>query len=144
VGHETDFTITDYVADLRAPTPTAAAQMAVYDHKQAIELVQGLYSELNDCLISNIQERNKQAQELLESLQRRINERLTHEWQNLYNKQSLLEKVSPYAAFRRGYALIRSEEQKHVTFASVTKGQKITLHWGDGYATAEIKDVFHE
>ena len=144
VGHETDFTVTDYVADLRAPTPTAAAQMAVYDHRQAMATIHGLYSELTNSIITNIQIRNEQASGLLESLQRRINERLTHEWQNLQYQQSLLEKVSPYTAFKRGYALIRSEKQNITSAKDLQIGENITLNWADGYATAEIKDISHE
>jgi len=144
VGHETDFTITDYVADLRAPTPTAAAQMVSYDHKQTMEIVHGLYSELTDSIITNVQNHNEQAHMLLKNLHRHTNERISQEWLNLNHQQTLLEKVSPYTAFRRGYALIRSEKQNITSAKDIKTGQNITLHWADGYATAEIKDISHE
>ena len=48
VGHETDTTIADYVADLRAPTPSAAAELAVVDYRQLVESVRIFKNQLAD------------------------------------------------------------------------------------------------
>ncbi|MCL1883338.1 MAG: exodeoxyribonuclease VII large subunit, partial [Defluviitaleaceae bacterium] len=109
VGHETDFTISDFVADLRAPTPTAAAQTAAYDLRQVLEYVLQLKNELSEAISQNISERDNAIKTELKFLSQSINERLANEWKILSHKEELLEKVSPYTIFKRGYALVQSE-----------------------------------
>ena len=142
VGHETDFTISDFVADRRAPTPTAAAQMAVFDHAQTAEYVIHLRNELTENLLASITTRRDHAKILLSALNNQAKNRLAREWQNLAHLETLLEKVSPYTAFRRGFALIKSEKDAVVTSTELLKtGDELQLHWADGHATAEIKDI---
>ena len=142
VGHETDFTIADFVADMRAPTPTAAAQMAVFDHAQVSEYVIHMHEELTENIISNIDKKRGNAKNLLAMLNSQSKNRIAREWQGLAHLETLLEKVSPYAAFKRGYALIKSEKDTVVTSAkSLTQGDKLTLQWADGSAAAEIREV---
>lgn len=142
VGHETDFTISDFVADMRAPTPTAAAQMAVYDQRQVFEYVRELQSELSQGLIEKVHERFNTVKTYLTHLSRATNERLASEWKNLAHTEELLEKVSPYTIFKRGYALAQNEKGMAVTSVkNLTPGQNIEITWADGKATAEIKDI---
>jgi len=142
VGHETDFTISDFVADRRAPTPTAAAQMAVFDHAQVAEYVIHLRNELTENITAGINTRRNHAMSLLSMFNNQAKNRLAREWQNLAHLETLLEKVSPYTAFRRGFALIKSEKDVVVTSTeSLKPGDELRLHWADGHATAEINTV---
>jgi len=139
VGHETDVTIADFVADRRAPTPTAAAQMAVYDHALAKLHLGEAYTGLNQGIINNIENRHTQSKSLLAQLCIQAANRLSQEKQKLTHSVALLEKVSPYAAFKRGFALVNDEAGKAVTeVQSLETGQKLSLHWADGNAVAEI------
>ena len=143
VGHETDFTISDFAADMRAATPTAAAVAAVYDHAQMVSHTNHLQSELTKNFIKSLRTRADNVQLLLDQLNRHVKNRLTREWQNLAHHEALLEKVSPYAAFKRGYALVRHENRLVTSANELKPGQSLNLTWADGTATAIIKEVTH-
>ena len=139
VGHETDVTITDFVADRRAPTPTAAAQMVAYDHAQAVAYVCGYYDGLHRAMKEDIFNRYADAKAMLGQLSKQSAYRLTQERQKLTHGVALLEKVSPYAAFKRGFALVRNEAGAAVTSSkSLTVGEELTLQWADGSAVAQL------
>ena len=139
VGHETDFTISDFVADLRAPTPTAAAQVAAYDQLQVLEYIKKLHDELNIGIIESIKSRFNGIETQTKNLSRRINERLANERKSLIYIEALLEKVSPYTIFKRGFALIQAENKLITSVKSISPGQSINITWTDGQASAEIK-----
>jgi len=139
VGHETDVTIADFVADYRAPTPTAAAHLVVYDHALAKLHLREAYNRLNQAIINDIAARHIRAKSLLASLNIQAAYRLSQEKQRLAHSTELLEKVSPYAAFKRGFALVQDESGKAITKAKILKtGQKLNLTWADGQVTAQV------
>jgi len=142
VGHETDVTIADFVADRRAPTPTAAAQMVAYDHAQVAAYITETYNQLNRVIKDNVVNRHTQAKALLSQLITQTTQRLELEKQKLTHGATLLEKVSPYAAFKRGFAMVQDDTGKVVTSAKPLKpGNRLTLSWADGNAVAEIKEI---
>lgn len=142
VGHETDFTVTDFVADMRAPTPTAAAQMAVYDWAQTMAYLRGITNDLHQAAQENILANYTHAQALLKRLNRRALERIAKEKDALAHHTALLEKVSPYAAFRRGFALVNDELGEPITTPkALTPGKNLTLYWAEGYATVKVKEI---
>ena len=133
VGHETDFTISDFAADLRAPTPTAAAQIAVYDQKFELEKLHELHNELFRALQKNLHSHSEKIQKNLAQLSRAINEKIFREKKNLSHIEQLLEKVSPFAIFKRGFALVHGE---------IKVGQNIEITFESGRAVAEVKKIF--
>jgi len=138
VGHETDITISDLAADYRAPTPTAAAQMVAYDHAQAVTYVSGEITALHSAVKGDIINRHAQGVALLAQLTRQAAYRLTMERQNLSHSAALLEKVSPYAAFKRGFALVQDAGGQAVTTAKLETGTRLKLHFADGQVEAEV------
>jgi len=142
VGHETDITITDFVSDRRAPTPTAAAQMVAYDHAQAAAYLWEVYRGLHEAIRDTITARYGEAKALLTQLNTQVKHRLTWEKQKLAHSTTLLEKVSPYAAFKRGFALVQDEAGRAVTSAKPLKiGDELSLHWADGHVVAKIQEL---
>jgi len=164
VGHETDFTIADFVADKRAATPTAAAVAAVYDHMQVVGYVTGLReritkdmasripnthgmiqdfrNQLTKGLNASLYKRLENTKSMLDQLNQKSRDRLNKEWQNLNHNETLLEKVSPYAAFKRGYALVHAKDNMLVTSAKgLSIGQSLQLAWADGSVAATIDKV---
>ncbi|MCK4312228.1 MAG: exodeoxyribonuclease VII large subunit, partial [Candidatus Cloacimonetes bacterium] len=155
VGHEIDFTISDFVADLRAPTPSAAAELAVPDRIELLNQVNGFVNSLRystqQFFISKkleIQELeitlNKyHPQNILQSLQQRLDEatlKLNHNLQRILkdyrNRLAILanelKELSPYEALKRGYSLIRKKTKIINTIKKLTKKESLELILSDG------------
>ncbi len=165
VGHETDFTITDFAADTRAPTPTAAADTAVFDLAEAMGYVKFLMNGLTKAAKRlHMNKKDKwlalrrssalrrplqpiyDAQVYINGLLAKINaaaiNKLRDERAVVNTRAALLEKNSPYAAWKRGFALVRDESGAAVTDSkSVKPGMKLTLKWTDRTAKAEVTEV---
>lgn len=162
VGHETDYTIADFVADLRAPTPSAAAELAVFDYAAYLNTLQVHKNRLD--MAVNMQLERKKAQ--VEVLRRRLNlqdpvYQLKQKKQQLAGlKQSLsysmqnrirdcrhrtalcagkLEALSPLKQLSGGFAYVSDEAGNPVQSARVLEpGQVIGLQFADGKVRAEI------
>jgi exodeoxyribonuclease VII large subunit len=130
VGHETDFTIADFVSDLRAPTPTAAAEMATPDRLELLRQIQG-YADFMQRMMRQKLEREAQRIDQLSlrlqhaipnptqmrQRQNQLQERLMRVWQEKlrYWRQQQehylfqVETLSPQRTLERGYSLILDE-----------------------------------
>ncbi len=106
IGHETDFTIADFAADLRAPTPTAAAELASPDHRQLLARL----GELGRQLGRQAQRQLAQAQQAVD----RLDQRLLHPAQRLQQQKQDLAKLGQ----RLQRALRQSLSQHHADLAS--------------------------
>lgn len=165
VGHESDFTICDFVADMRAPTPSAAAELAVPDsenikysiHESAVRIKGQLadriekyrrYIEIlsrSRVLASKealLDEYKMKINLLCERLDRAILDELKTKRAGFTLTAAKLEAISPLATLSRGYAIVRSEKGHALTSVlDAEKGDKINLAFSDGELTAEIKEV---
>jgi len=164
VGHETDFTITDFAADLRAPTPTAAAELAtpITSADLAAELlainqslVMGLKTRLTSLrqdllLAENRLQRHSPAQrvrtylqfqdETRERFERAMSHYLTQHQLKLQNQTARLESISPMAVLRRGFAIV-SDAQTHKLISRLDQthpDQAIQIQLSDGKIGATI------
>ena len=141
VGHETDFTIADFVADLRAATPTGAAVAASYDHGQVSGYLQAMARDLQGHMMDTIAGKRQDLARGHQQLNRQIKQLLHNKTQELHQKQDLLEKVSPYAMFKRGYALVRSGIEKISSINQLEKNQRLALTFQDGMADVVVDNV---
>ncbi|MGI6580106.1 MAG: exodeoxyribonuclease VII large subunit [Saccharofermentanales bacterium] len=168
VGHETDFTIADFCADLRAPTPSAAAELVLPEKKMLFANIQAEREKLIKSLrrqlfnakqtLDFLTERSvfqnpaiiiEQHKQIIKQLCERIERELKHQIINykgqlkfLYNN---LHALNPFSILERGYAYIESSD--NTTIDSVKKisgGQEIRIHWSDGKASAEIKEITYK
>lgn len=144
VGHEVDFTISDFVADARAPTPSAAAAMATPDQTQLSQTLKHLYQRLCARHPEQILKENIQTVDKLEqNLYRSFNYIFIQKTQQLASLSRSLNAMSPLAVLDRGYAFLRDEESKQM-ITSVTQlnvDQKITAQLKDGELICDVNSV---
>ena len=161
VGHETDFTIADFVADLRAPTPSAAAELAVTDVDELKLKILGYSNRLKLALKKKVELMRLRYEKCIatrvckEPLQR-INEQyikidmsvksLQHSIINKYKDRksemialiSRLDSLSPLKTLTRGYCIAQSEGRAVKSINDVKKDQEIDLRFIDGSKKARI------
>lgn len=164
VGHETDFTICDFVADLRAPTPSAAAELAVPDMREQKYYISALKASLDNALEVNIRELEYDLEKLvkspilqnpkiiiensemyLDTLNSKINDSfktlVTNYSSNFAMMCSRLESLSPLKVLSRGYSIVKSNENIITDKNDLSVGDKISLRFAKGTAKAEIIEV---
>ncbi|MBR0536464.1 MAG: exodeoxyribonuclease VII large subunit [Clostridia bacterium] len=167
VGHETDYTICDFVADLRAPTPSAAAELAVPDcaelksqlagySQQLISSVKNIISNERSRLVSigksgalkdPVTKLNENRRELMY-----LGERLCDLTQNRIEADKMhfsalvgkLEVLSPLSVIARGYAIVHKGESLLTEARDLNKGDEISIRLNGGKVTANVTEVCEE
>lgn len=161
VGHETDVTLCDLAADLRAPTPSAAAECvvpvrdemlnkieimrrqmqesarnAVAERQNALKLAQIKLSANHPSLTIRRQEERlaQRMDALLRAAERQIQNRQTR----LETQTASLELLSPYAALKRGYAIVQNAGRAISKAGGLCVGDEVTVRFADGVIHAEV------
>src|SRR5579885_1793377 len=163
VGHETDFTIADFVADHRASTPTAAATIAVpniedwraeVQEKQLLlatlmrERIEDLQAQLEDAVqglrraspLNLIDQRRQQIDDTVERLQTRMQHMVSLHGERLRGVVERLHALSPLLTIARGYAVVRHDAEQVVvtSIQQVQVGDRLTIQVQDGYIPVEV------
>ena len=165
VGHQTDWTIADYVADLRAPTPSAAAELAVFDFRQVQEQFMTARQQLQRELVRKLSmTRNRLEQDKMRlkylSPMNRLNEnrrramdyeeKLIGHMQNLIRERrhtlsllaGSLDAHSPAKKLSGGYAFVADTNGKGLrAVRQVTVGQEVEIHLLDGEIKAKVSRI---
>lgn len=168
VGHETDTTICDLVADLRAPTPSAAAELAVFSYEEMLEQLESYRSRMQRNM-EGMLERNRQKIHYLRrqmeycSPMNRLNEKRQQAmhleeriWQDMEriisdkrNRMLLLterlEGMSPLKKLMQGYAYIADNKGQGISsIQGLQEGDQVQLYVKDGKANAVICNISEE
>ncbi|MBF0376715.1 MAG: exodeoxyribonuclease VII large subunit [Desulfamplus sp.] len=107
VGHETDFTICDFVADIRAATPSVAAEIALPDYYSIKKSLYSLQNRLKESLKHHLTSLKKENQRLTESLNRSILNIMQQQKAKISKAISQLKALSPMAVLERGYSITK-------------------------------------
>ena len=146
VGHETDVTLSDFVADLRAPTPSAAAELAVPDISELLLTLDGSLSYfkrrvneiIDKCDMSiKLIETNLHSDKLLSEIEKKITTIIKEKEYKLSEKATLISALNPLAVLLRGYAVVYKNDKVITSVSDTEKGDEITIKLSDG----EIKAV---
>ena len=161
VGHETDFTLADFVADERAATPSQAAEMAVRDGQEIAAQLLSLQTRLRNSAVQQLDIRRKgiehlltrpvmenphlmleQRMERLDNLAARLgqsgSQQLKQQVQHLTHLMDKLELMNPMNTLRRGYGMVRSKDNRVIaTIQEVQAGDRIQVELQDGIIHAQ-------
>ena len=165
VGHEVDFTICDFVADLRAATPSAAAELSLPDKGDLTRQVQSLTTRLNAAQTTRLRRYRTQLdrlsaarvltspegvyrlrRETVTALEKRLNlsvsRHLGRKRQSMERVTASLGALNPLAVLGRGYALVQTEAGKVIPAAAELKvGDRVSLRFADGIAKVAVEEI---
>ena len=165
VGHETDFTITDFVADLRAPTPSAAAELAVSDISVTQSRIEGYMELLNQLMerklymyrsqlenkklklehlspMTILDSRRHQLIQTGQRMENAMNNILLSRKHQLEIYASKLHGLSPLEKLSQGYSYVESIQGKPVnSVKNIDAGDKVKIYFKDGNVDAQVLEV---
>lgn len=168
VGHETDTTITDYVADLRAPTPSAAAELVVYDFAALLERIAAFGSALNHAMlaqlkkqknrlegqrlrlkylspVSQIQQKRMYCMDLEGRLTSQMKTALTQQRHRMGLYAEKLKGLSPLEKLHQGYAYIEDIHHRVVNDVRKVKPEdRVEIYVKNGIIQAKVEEAREE
>ncbi|RGS82898.1 exodeoxyribonuclease VII large subunit [Coprococcus sp. AF21-14LB] len=168
VGHETDITIADFVADLRAPTPSAAAELAVYEYGQTKTAMEEIRFTMRKCLMEQIQKarheseryllklhlshpgnqlrtKKQQLTETEDRIRYLMEHKITEERNRILLCTEQMRRLSPLERLSGGYAFVSKSDGKPVRkISDVQEKDRMQIYLKDGMIEAEVISVKEE
>lgn len=168
VGHETDFTIADFVADLRAPTPSAAAELAYFDCRSFLDSMKGYQERLERGVwnkidvsramlekyrtrlqylnpVRRLQDHQQYATDMQERIQSAMEQKIKDKRHRLSLYLERFNGLSPLRKLNQGYSYVSDKEGKTVTSVSqVKQGDSLLVYVTDGTVEATVQNTKKE
>lgn len=141
IGHEVDVSLAELAADKRASTPSNAAELLVPDKKHELDQLTAITAQLGVLLRGQLTDKQRELvqrrSDMGNAVERLVDNAKTHQ----KNAMNLLEALSPHAALKRGYAVVRAEAKIIRSATQVSVGQEIDILLSDGTLKSVIKEV---
>ncbi len=142
VGHEIDFTIADFVADRRAETPTAAAEMAVPNIRELMQRAESWQNSLMADLKKKVSYADLRAEKLFAEMRHVLQGRVNAYRHELESCRLLLDENHPYRVLRKGYAVLEDAAGRNLaSISDLRDGQSYRLKLKDGSATFRVTEL---
>ncbi len=164
VGHEIDFSISDFVADLRAPTPSAAAELVVRDRNDVIDILRNFSYTIQNSVVNKLRSSKERVQSLVGSysfnkpldllrqrsqrvdeverrLRQIVGQRLTMDRQRAVSFTKRIQSLDPELALKRGYTIVYRNQKIVSSVAQLSAKQRITVKFRDGEAESVVESV---
>ena len=142
VGHEIDMSICDLVADLRAPTPSAAAEAAVPVQAELRERLRASAAALSALTAQHVARARDAANEVAQRVTDASTRRIERRRLELESAAGRLNALSPLATLERGYTIVRTPDRHTVrSVTQIERGANVDLVFRDGVASATVVDV---
>jgi exodeoxyribonuclease VII large subunit len=167
VGHEVDTALCDFAADLRAPTPSAAAERAVPERREVLRELAGFEERMRSLLLHRVAAAAGEVEDLRERMHpRRLSRRINERMQRLAEHEELLRRAAagrvqreraalaevraslsgqnPLAILERGYCIVEADGRIARSAASLAPGERVTIRMMDGRAVAVVEEITYD
>ncbi len=167
VGHEVDTALCDFAADLRAPTPSAAAERAVPERREVLRELAGFEERMRSLLLHRVAAAAGEVEDLRERMHpRRLSRRINERMQRLAEHEELLRRAAagrvqreraalaevraslsgqnPLAILERGYCIVEADGRIARSAASLVPGERVTIRMMDGRAVAVVEEITYD
>ena len=163
VGHETDFSLCDFAADLRVPTPSVAAEVAVFDYFEQVRDIQRIaennyynitkmlknkkaeLKSVNEVVSANLKVKTTSFYSVVKSVVKDIQALVESKRQRLAGEFNLvtgvISKLNPLEILKNGYSIIEKDNKRVSTVENLAVGDNVTINLSNGKVDAEIKSV---
>lgn len=163
VGHETDFSISDFASDLRAPTPSVAGEVAVFDYFEELQYLENCRERLKRAMMSFLEKKFSEAQNSAQNIAQNIESRVKIQKKELENRVVLiqkamttflgnenkklnllvakLEKSNPLSILKAGYSKVEKEGKTISSISQLKVGEMIINRFGDGEILSKVESI---
>jgi exodeoxyribonuclease VII large subunit len=139
IGHEVDTSLADLAADVRASTPSNAAEILVPDKREILSEVAERQRSFKLVFVGRLSEKTASIKRSLENIQQKTEQIYDTDYGRFKNLQAVLNSLNPELVLKRGYAIVRDEYGKILRDSKV--GQVVSIESFDKVIEAEVKNV---
>ncbi|MCL2694007.1 MAG: exodeoxyribonuclease VII large subunit [Oscillospiraceae bacterium] len=140
IGHETDFTLADFAADLRAPTPTAAAELSTPDLSELPLALDSLIADLRRRVVNILERREQRLEYLAREINLRVKNLVIYKKKELEAAEELIHALSPQKVFSRGFAAVFKGGKAVRSAKDAEIGDELGVKLAEGNLTVVVKE----